>query len=124
MKRIGLFISAVLVVLGAAGILGCSSDEDVANYQGTLSGSWQGSGMNGSFTVTIDADGIVAGRYSGSDSGTITGTVDKSGSFSASAAGQAGVANWTGDVKSSYGHVSSGSGTWTAPGRSGTWNAP
>ena len=125
MKRIGLFLLAVLTIAGASGMLGCSSDDgDVANYQGTLNGSWQGSGMSGIFTVTIDAAGVVTGTYSGSDSGSITGAVDNQGSFSASATGHAGVAQWTGTCQSSGGHVSSGNGTWTAPGRSGTWRAP
>lgn len=125
MKRIGMFLFTVLMVVGASGMLGCSSDDaDVANYQGTLNGSWQGSGMSGSFTVTIDTAGTVTGLYSGSDSGSITGTVDNRGSFSASATGKAGVASWTGEVKSAGGKVSSGSGTWTAAGLSGTWSAP
>jgi len=80
--------------------------------------------MHGIFAVVIDADSIVTGNYSGGDSGSIIGKVDSSGSFSASATGLAGVASWTGSLQSIDGHASSGSGTWTAPGLSGTWSAP
>lgn len=125
MKRIGLVFLAVLMVVGAAGMLGCSSDDDDASiFQGTLSGTWKGSGLSGRFTVTIDAAGVVAGSYTGSDAGTISGTVDDSGAFAASATGSAGVATWTGALQSAAGHASSGSGTWKASVFSGTWTAP
>lgn len=137
MKRyLGLTASlAVLAVLGGF-TAGCGgSDGESGNgtgtqtpattyaFSGQITGTWQGSGLSGTFSMTIDEDGIVIGAYTGDDAGVISGTVNDEGSLSASAAGTAGVATWSGTFTSAGGFASSGNGTWTAPslGASGTW---
>ncbi len=91
-------------------------------YQGTLAGDWSGEVMgnaiNGTFTIKIAADGTVLGTFSGITSGTISGNINASGEINAK--GSAGFSEWSGQVKSTDGHLS-GSGTWTGYGGSGSW---
>lgn len=97
----------------------------VADYAGTLTGTWSGSGYSGGFTITINTSGRVSGRYWGDDSGSIAGSVDANGSMVAQASGRAGGATWTGEMRSRDGALSSGSGKWEYPdGSHGSWQGP
>ena len=95
-------------------------------FHGSVQGNWSGtctSGFNvsGTFAITIGSNGAVTGTYIGDDSGTITGSVDTNGNYSAS--GGAGDASWSGSFSVS-GTTLSGSGSWSEPsfGCSGTWS--
>ena len=87
------------------------------NWSGTCTGGWP---VGGTFDITIGSNGAVTGTYAGDDSGTITGSVDTNGNYSAS--GGAGDASWSGSFSVS-GTTLSGSGSWSEPsfGCSGTW---
>jgi hypothetical protein len=92
---------------------------------GSGGGTWQGNctegPLSGTFEVTIDNDGNVTGTYAGGASGQITGTVNGSGTFNASASGAAGICTWAGTI-SGFGSNLAGSGTWGGCGScSGTW---
>jgi hypothetical protein len=84
------------------------------SFKGSLQGSWSGAcdseGVGGGFSITIDANGNVTGSYYGSDSGSIVGTVDVGGNFSAS--GVAGGYVWLGTF-SLVNNSLNGSGTWS-----------
>ncbi len=105
-----------------------SENKSIANYQGTVSGEWGGDVsvsndswvVNGTFSVTISADGIVSGTFSGFKSGTITGTISPSGEINAK--GSAGFSEWKGQVNVENGHLS-GSGTWKGYGGTGSWKS-
>jgi hypothetical protein len=88
------------------------------NWSGTCTGGWP---VGGTFDITIGSNGAVTGTYAGDDSGTITGSVDTNGNYSAS--GGAGDASWSGSFSVS-GTTLSGSGSWSEPsfGCSGTWS--
>jgi hypothetical protein len=64
--------------------------EAASAFQGSLTGNWSGQvaydppvDIEGTFSVTIDAKGVVEGSFEGSYSGTITGKVDLYGNLSA-----------------------------------------
>jgi len=96
---------------------------------GTLDGEFAGGGVDGRFHMTIGVDGVVGGTYtytlSGySSSGAVRGTMDSSGSVSATtASGGATEGTWTGTVRRS-GTSLTGSGEWASSvsERSGRWS--
>jgi hypothetical protein len=104
-----------------------SSDE--CFVQGSLAGTWSGTcgsmSVKGTFTMTI-ADGCrVTGSYSGSDSGSLSGSVGSTGSLSAASGEGGGGIKWGGSITRSGG-VLNGTGTWAGNNLlagycSGTW---
>jgi len=105
-----------------------SEDKNIAKYQGTLSGEWDGqvsvanhsATVSGTFSITISADGKVSGTYSGLQSGTITGTINNKGELNAE--GSAGISDWSGQLSVEDGRLS-GSGTWQGYGGGGLWKS-
>jgi hypothetical protein len=99
-----------------------SKNKGTAKYAGTLSGEWKGEVMSyavdGTFSITISAEGIVSGTFSGLRSGIITGTVSDIGELNAE--GSAGISEWNGKLNIVDGRVS-GSGKWIGYGGSGSW---
>ena len=84
-----------------------------------------GTPVGGSFTMNIAADGTVSGSYSGSgESGQISGTVSTSGSLSAQGTGSGGI-SWGGTFGTLTGAgtgLRRGSGSWTLGNNcSGSW---
>jgi hypothetical protein len=74
--------------------------------------------VDGTFSITISAEGIVSGTFSGLQSGTITGTISDSGEINAK--GSAGFSDWRGQLSIVDGRLS-GSGTWIGYGGTGSW---
>ena len=122
---IAIFLSGNFVAANAQSTAK-SEKKSAAKYQGTLSGEWQGKisdmglSLDGTFSITISADGTVSGTFSGFESGTITGTVSPDGEINAE--GSAGFSEWKGQIIVAEGRLS-GSGTWKGYGGSGTWNS-
>ena len=94
-----------------------------------MSGNWTGTTSNGeqilgTFTVIIDANGIVAGTFSGSYVGTLIGNVDLNGNLEAIGSALVGglniQMNWHGTSTIS-GNTVNAQGTWTGPMASGTF---
>jgi hypothetical protein len=103
---------------------GNSKDINTAKYQGTISGEWSGKAIvrvDGTFSVTIAANGTVSGTFSGFfKSGTITGTVSSSGELLAHVSSDI---EFTGQLSVEDGRLS-GSGTWESlVGETGSWKS-
>jgi hypothetical protein len=85
-------------------------------FSGAAAGTWTGGcpngAVSGTFSISIDDDGVVTGAFDGSATGTISGNVLANGTFDASATGTAGSCAWTGAM-SIDGGVLSGSGSWS-----------
>jgi len=99
-------------------------DKNTAKYQGTISGEWSGKAIvrvDGTFSVTIAANGTVSGTFSGFfKSGTITGTVRSSGELHAHVSSDI---EFTGQLSVENGRLS-GSGTWECLiGETGSWKS-
>jgi hypothetical protein len=101
-----------------------SQDNNTAKYQGTLSGEWSGQvrseNPNGTFSMTISADGTISGSFSGFESGFIIGTLSSEGKINAK--GSAGFSDWSGQVSVENGRLF-GSGTWKGYGGAGSWKS-
>jgi hypothetical protein len=101
-----------------------SKDKNTAKYQGTVSGEWSGGTMGvnveGTFSLSISADGTITGTFSGFESGNITGTLSPSGEINAK--GSAGFSDWSGQLSIEDGRLS-GSGTWEGYGSTGSWKS-
>nr|WP_297356416.1 carboxypeptidase-like regulatory domain-containing protein [uncultured Caldimonas sp.] len=99
---------------------GDDDDGDVAAFAGTYSGTFSGA-ETGTWTVVIDADGVISGSGSSTTFGafTVSGNVDADGAvdFSASSGGVAGAAQFSGTINAQSGAVS---GTWRYAGSAGT----
>jgi len=88
---------------------------------GTYSGNYIGDDT-GDWTVTVAADGSVSGSGTTNFDGSvfsIAGSVNTSGTVSASASGSAGTASWAGIVTITSGAFS---GSWSGSGENGTFN--
>lgn len=97
-------------------------------FTGRLTGTWSGTysankiKAKGSFQIQVSADGQVSGRFSGDDSGSLTGRLDPSGSMDVkTGGGQAGTYHWTGTISRSSNGSFTGRGAWSARGAQGTW---
>lgn len=87
------------------------------SVNGTWTGTCPGLGLTakGTFSFSIDADGVVTGSYDGWDSGQVSGTVSN-GQLNA-VGGGAGGCQWTGSIG-----ATSASGSWSCPdGCAGGW---
>ncbi len=101
-----------------------SKDKNTAKYQGTISGEWSGKStvpVDGTFSVTIAANGTVSGTFSGFfKTGTITGTVNSSGELHANVDSDI---EFIGQLSVEDGRLS-GSGTWERfRGENGLWKS-
>jgi hypothetical protein len=100
-------------------------------FQGRIDGTWEGVcqfsvgpvSVSGTFFMEIDANGGVTGRFLGSESGTITGSITPGGVLSTvSGAGSGGV-SWSGNFTGTGGTLR-GQGSWRDSGFcSGTWSS-
>lgn len=98
-------------------------------FQGRIDGTWEGVcqlfvdpvSVSGTFFMEIDANGGVTGRFLGSESGTITGSITPGGVLSTvSGAGSGGV-SWSGTF---FTNPLRGGGAWRDSGFcSGTWSS-
>ena len=102
-----------------------SKDNNTAKYQGTISGEWSGKAtslrIDGTFLITIAANGTVSGTFSGFfKSGTLTGTVNSSGELHANGSSDI---EFIGQLSVEGGRLS-GSGTWERfSDEKGTWQS-
>jgi hypothetical protein len=99
-----------------------SKNNNTAKYQGTISGEWSGKAtvrVEGTFSATIDANGIVTGTFSGFvRAGTLIGTVNSKGELRAKVGEEI---DFIGQLSVEGGHLS-GSGTWERfNDEKGTW---
>jgi hypothetical protein len=102
-----------------------SKDKNTAKYQGTISGEWSGKAtslrIDGTFLITIAANGTVSGTFSGFfKSGTLTGTVSSNGELHANGSSDI---EFIGQLSVEDGRLS-GSGTWEGlVGETGSWKS-
>ena len=102
-----------------------SKDKNTAKYQGTISGEWSGKAtslrVDGTFSITIAANGTVSGTFSGFfKSGTLTGTVSSSGELHANGSSDI---EFIGQLSVEDGRLS-GSGIWEGLiGETGLWKS-
>ena len=91
-------------------------------FMGTMSGSWKGPWVRGSFRMQISENGRISGTYWGDDKGKLSGYVSTLGALNVkSGGGAAGSGKWGGTmIVDSNGRLH-GKGTWRAEGYSGTW---
>lgn len=97
-------------------------------FQGRIDGTWGGTcdfdigpvSVSGTLFMEIDANGGVSGRFLGSESGTITGSVTPGGVLSTATGSSSGGVSWSGNF---FANPLRGSGSWQDSGFcSGTWS--
>ena len=106
-----------------------TSDSGISNrnekrekFMGTMTGSWKGPWVRGSFRMQISENGRISGTYWGDDKGKLSGYVSTSGALNVkSGGGAAGSGKWGGTMTTDSSGRLHGKGTWSAEGYSGTW---
>lgn len=114
------FLFAMIIM---ATMFGCKKDASSNSFAGKWKGTYTGTKDNGSWEVTIAADGKVAGNVISTvftQTFTAAGTVTSDGQLSMTAGTASSGASFTGTLSGT-----SGSGTWvnnsTSPSFSGNW---